>query len=237
MHIDCGHCTRWRDRGSGSSTAGRRASAPTATAPARSNSPTKRKRSWRTSSSPVPARSRRAKRPADRGNVAGGSGHPDAGDRPPEHERDVLRRRGQAGLRRRSQHQPDAAPGTVAVSSGTDDDTYYEVTLDTCSCIGGPQIGRCYHRAFYLWLLWCQECDRRRRRRPHPRTDRRLGRRGSGRPGRSPSPPEGCHTMQPIVVTVIIGAKKLTVGTYADPVVAEAVAAAGRSGAAAGPRS
>lgn len=52
------------------------------------------------------------------------------------------------------------APGTVAVSSGTDDDTYYLVTRETCQCAGHAGLGRCYHRAFYLWFVWCQECDR-----------------------------------------------------------------------------
>jgi hypothetical protein len=51
-------------------------------------------------------------------------------------------------------------PGTVAVSSGTDDDTYYRVTVDACECIGGQKLNRCYHRAFYCWLLWVESCDR-----------------------------------------------------------------------------
>jgi hypothetical protein len=50
-------------------------------------------------------------------------------------------------------------PDVVAVSSGTDDDTYYTVSRDTCTCIGGTKLGRCYHRAYALYYWWLMECD------------------------------------------------------------------------------
>lgn len=48
---------------------------------------------------------------------------------------------------------------TVAVNSGTDPDVYYLVTLDTCECAGHAHLKRCWHRAFYCWFRWVQECD------------------------------------------------------------------------------
>jgi len=47
----------------------------------------------------------------------------------------------------------------VAVSSTSDPDTYYQVTRETCSCIGHERTGRCLHRCYAIWHWWVLECD------------------------------------------------------------------------------
>lgn len=46
---------------------------------------------------------------------------------------------------------PSGTPGTVMVLSGSSD-ARYAVTRQTCECRGHRQHGRCWHRAWCIWL-------------------------------------------------------------------------------------
>jgi hypothetical protein len=47
---------------------------------------------------------------------------------------------------------PAGTPGTVLVLSGSSD-VRYQVTRGSCECIGHQRVGRCWHRAYAIWLV------------------------------------------------------------------------------------